>query len=311
MSNQPKTRSDGWIFGVLGLALIGVLVLSAQLARRVTEQNRPAAVVSKTVTDPELVGYREVAVVKIDVKASAAIGVYGTQVTVEGNGRYTTILDVSPVISGSWDASGAATATALAPNDIGYVAYGNRIERQRGHTKLIGWSLPEKNALITSLSVSGKTLWVADAGNRTVWRYTTDGKRLNRVVKGLEVPSPHMDVAALPDGTAWVTNPGKHRLEHYAADGTLLGSWSKPLTGLDGFCGCCNPADIAVLPDGRIVTSEKGEPRVKVYKADGTFDCVVAGPECFSDTGAHDVATDAQGRIYVLDKGTVRVFTRK
>ena len=103
-----------------------------------------------------------------------------------------------------------------------------------------------------------------------------------RRIGGLVAPSPHLDVAAAPDGTAWVTNPGRHRLEHYSADGQLLRTWGKASAAIAGFTGCCNPTDIAVLPDGRLVTAEKGIPRVKIYKTNGTFESVVAGPESFT-----------------------------
>jgi hypothetical protein len=309
---MQRMPSDSWLVGVAVIALVGVLILSTQLARRVATQNRAAPPVSKPATDAAVVGYREGQAVTLGCNATA-LGAIDTNGCAGGDKQvinFEYLSNGNPLLD-KGNIPDTPTALTMAPHSEVYFALRNRIEMQRVAYKVRAWTLPEKNAYITSLSVSGKTLWVADAGNRTVWRYTTDGKRLNAVVKGLVVPSPHLDVAALPDGTVWVTNPGKHRLEHYAADGTLLGSWTKPLTGLEGFSGCCNPADIAVLPDGRIVTSEKGAPRVKVYKADGTFDCVVAGPECFTDTGAHDVAVDARGRIYVLDRSTVRVFVRK
>ena len=82
-----------------------------------------------------------------------------------------------------------------------------------------------------------------------------------------------------PDGLLRVVNPGMHRIEAYTPDGDLESFWGRRVDGIEGFCGCCNPANIAILPDGRIVTAEKGIPRVKVYHGRGQFVAWWPGPE--------------------------------
>jgi hypothetical protein len=196
------------------------------------------------------------------------------------------------------------------------------------------WDPPPGKPFLTGIAVGKNDVFVADAGNRVVLRYDRSGKLIGRIgeknkernIPGFVVPSPYLDVEIAPDGLLRVNNPGRHRVEVYTFDGDLEASWGKPSIAIDGFCGCCNPVGLAMLPDGRCVTFEKGLPRVKVYGTDGAFECVVAGPDAFLDTGkekavmdndvgAHglDGVVDADGRIYVLDlvAGEVQVMQRK
>lgn len=196
------------------------------------------------------------------------------------------------------------------------------------------WDSLDPNAVLTSIAVSGKDVFVADAGNRTILRYDASGKLVRRIgkkdedrdVPGFVVPSPYFDLAVASDGLLRIANPGQHRVEAYTFDGDFEFSWGKVSMDIDGFCGCCNPVNFAMLPDGRFVTCEKGLPRVKIYDADGTFSGVVAGPETFAGTesacnleglsncqkGGLDVAVDSQGRILVMDpiERSVRIFTK-
>jgi len=184
------------------------------------------------------------------------------------------------------------------------------------------WECLGASALITSLAVGEKDVFIADAGNRIVMHYDRSGKRLGKIgrkdaaknVPGFVLPSPYFDLAIAPDGLLRVVNPGHHRIEAYTFDGDLETSWGVPSTTIEGFCGCCNPTHLAVLPDGGFVTSEKGLPRVKVYDSQGKFQCVVAGCESFTDdTILAGVAVDSKGRVLVLDpvKKSVRVFVKK
>ena len=194
------------------------------------------------------------------------------------------------------------------------------------------WDGAGGDALLTSLAVTEKDVFVADAGNRVVLRYDLNGRLVARLGKknpdkhipGFIIPSPFFDLRVGADGLLWVVNPGRHRLEAYTLDGDLQSYWGEESLGVKGFCGCCNPIHFARLPDGRFVTSEKGLPRVKVYSAKGEFEGVVAGPELFpnqtanpNSTAVHgvcmDLAVDSAGRVLLADASTrdVRVFTHK
>jgi hypothetical protein len=201
--------------------------------------------------------------------------------------------------------------------------------------QLASWGSLGEKAVLTSIAVSKKDVFVADAGNRIVMHYDITGKLINRIGKkdkernipGFVVPSPYFDLAVGRDGLLRVVNPGRLRIEAYTFDGDLEFFWGK-FSNVDvkGFCGCCNPANFAILDDENFITCEKGLTRVKIYDVEGTFVGVVAGPEQLIEGGTaricyfpdqcqakgFDVAVDAAGRIFVLDtiKNVVRIFTK-
>jgi len=190
-----------------------------------------------------------------------------------------------------------------------------------GPSGTASWPSIGPKALITSIAVGGSSVWVGDAGDRLVVRYSLAGKVLGSFGKrdsatgypGLIVPSPHLDVAVTSAGNLLVTNPGTHRVETHAPDGKMISAWGRESPDIDGFCGCCNPTDVALFPDGSVVTSEKGLPRVKLYSPKGKFVGVVASADTFNEnTNAIDLAV-RDGRVYALDKfnKVIRVYMSK
>jgi len=180
---------------------------------------------------------------------------------------------------------------------------------------------PGQLAYVTAIAVDGPDVYVADAGNRVVHRFDAVGDFIGALgersdalgVPGILCPSPHLDLVAVGDGTLYVTNPGRRRLETYRTDGTFLGSLGRGGPEPEAFCGCCNPTDIALLPDGRVVTSEKGLPRVKVHSADGQLLSVVVPPEEFRPN-AVGIDLDASGMTVAVldpDDDVVRLYTER
>lgn len=173
-----------------------------------------------------------------------------------------------------------------------------------------------ERAYVTGVAMVGDELWVADAGNRTIWRLRGTkvlgqlGQADQQGYEGLIVPSPHLDLARTPEGNVLVNNPGRRRVETWSPSGKLLGQFGKTGMEPDSFSGCCNPIAVAALPDGRIVTAEKGLVRVGVYRPDGTFEGPLATTPALS-RGARslDVATTADGRVLVLDPRAKSVLT--
>lgn len=216
-----------------------------------------------------------------------------------------------------------------------YVGMKDHVEVYDGQGKrLASWQSPGRDAVLTSIAVSKRDIFVADAADRVVLRYDSTGKPINRIgdrnpernIPGFVIPSPYFDVAVASDGLLRVTNPGRHRIEAYTFDGDLELWWGEFSSTLEGFCGCCNPVSFAMLEDDSFVTCEKGLTRVKIYDPDGTFVGVVAGPEQLIEdgiarvctlpaecqAGGFDVAVDSRGRIFVLDtiKNVVKIFAR-
>jgi len=297
-----------------------LVVMSARGAReraKLYQQSKSAGAVAEI--DPALIEYQEIQRIETGLKEARGIAVGADGLYAAGD-RAVIRFDAVGKRQAQWAMD--APPECLAVADDGTILAGSRksitVYTKDGEHKA-RWTAPGKQAYLTSLAISGDDVWAADAGARVVYHYDRSGKLLgrlgekdaNRGISGLLAPSPHLDVAAAKDGTVWVADPGRHRLEHYARDGRLLSTWGKAGMGIEGFSGCCNPADFALLPDGRIVTAEKGLRRVKVYRADGAFDCVIAGPDAFSaGSEALDVVADGQGRVYVLDRvdGAVHIF---
>ncbi len=218
-----------------------------------------------------------------------------------------------------------------------YVGLRDRVEvYQAGGRRVARWPAFGGKPFLTALLAWGEEVFVADAGNRVVYRCDREGRlqlrlgerNLDRQVPGLILPSPFLDVEAGRDGLVWINNPGRHKVEAYTHDGDLEQSWGRPGVAIDAFCGCCNPVSLAALPDGRWVTGEKGLPRVKVYSADGRLESVVAVPDQFAAVASEDresrsvtdtvqdgldVAVDAEGQVWVLDLvgATVQSFRLK
>lgn len=293
--------------------------------------------------DPSLILYQATAQIPLTLQESHAVAVgpedriyvAGDRKIVVYNADGTPAAEIA--LEGEPHCLAVAGAQAESPGRV-YVGLRDHLEvfAADGSREAVWPSLGEKS-LLTSIAladvVGEKDIFVADAGQRLVWRLDSSGVVVGRIgrrdperhVPGFIIPSPYFDVAVSPDGLLRVTNPGTHRVEAYTFDGDYEEplAWGKASLQVDGFCGCCNPAQFALLPDGRFVTAEKGIPRVKVYTAEGQFVGVVVGPETLASTGTiteetreeHrlpvvDVACDSRGRVLVLDPAAklVRIF---
>lgn len=280
--------------------------------------------------DTSLIKYREVKLFKPGMSKVAGITIDNSLVYIAGTHEIKVFnKDWKQVQDFSTDST--ASCIAVGPQQEIYVGIGNHVEKYdyRG-TKLKSWEAYGKKGVITSIAVSGNKIYAADAGNRLVLRYDTEGNLQNifgkkdktKGIDGLIVPSLYLDVATGPFNDIWIANPGRHQLENYTENGELRSFWGMPSMQLEGFAGCCNPIHFAILPNSYFVTYEKGLDRIKLYNQAGKFDCVVAGPQSFGGkseyhcsfaTLVNDLAVDTEGKIYALDATSngVRVFERK
>ena len=139
-------------------------------------------------------------------------------------------------------------------------------------TRLAVWRSRGPEAVFTSITTTEKQVWVADAGNRLVWRFDVRGNLLEPVGQpdpaqnrtGFLVTNHYFDLAAGTDDLVYVVNPRLLRVEGFMDNGEQETTWGKGSSSVKDFFGCCNPAQLAVLPDGSFVTAEKGIPRVKI-----------------------------------------------
>jgi sugar lactone lactonase YvrE len=284
--------------------------------------------------DPKLVRYERVGRFRCPQPEPRRIALGSEGRLYVAAGKYVAILERNGTPAGDIACPGAPRAVALADDQL-YLASKSQVAiYNREGQRQAEWESPPGKPFLTGIAVGKNDVFVADAGNRVVLRYDRSGRLIGRIgeknkernIPGFVVPSPYLDVEIAPDGLLRVNNPGRHRVETYTFDGDLEGFWGQPSMAIEGFCGCCNPVGLEMLPDGRCVTFEKGLPRVKIYGADGAFECVVAGPDAFVDTGkekavmdrdvgAHglDGVVDTDGRLYVLDlvAGDIQVMQRK
>jgi hypothetical protein len=320
------------------LALGGAMFATSASAARAASSGKDANPFAYDVgglrkTDPKLIQYEQVDQFRSPYPEPHRIAAGPEDRLYIAAGNYVSVVDRQGARVSEIALPGPARCVAVAGDGTVYAGVRDHVEVfDRKGQRLAAWESLGKRAWLSGLAVGEKNIFAADSGNRLVLRYDRSGKVVGHIgeknkernVPGLVLPSPYLDVKLGPDGLLRLNNTGRHRVEAYTAEGDLEFFWGKPSMAIDGFCGCCNPVGLALLPDGRYVTSEKGLPRVKIYSKDGAFECVVAGPESFSEnwqkcspsdctTGGLDAAVDSAGRIYILDvvESNVRVMAKK
>jgi sugar lactone lactonase YvrE len=121
-------------------------------------------------------------------------------------------------------------------------------------------------------------------------------------------------VARASDGTLYVADTGNHRVQHLAADGSVLDVWGSFASLDQGEApgGTFNePWGIAVAPDGTIYVADTWNHRVQRFTPDGGFlgmwGTFGQAESLAALWGPRDVAIDASGRVYVSDTGNKRI----
>lgn len=271
--------------------------------------------------DSSLIKYNEVLNIQLDTSGLAGIAYAGGRIYIVGN-DYLQAISTEGRQFYRLELKQTPKCIFVSGGFI-FIAYAAQIEKYDVMGEFLhSWEIYGENPAITSLAAYEGLLFAADASNRRVLRYTTEGEFLGFFegksetdqLHGFIIPSGCFDLAISGDGELWVVNPGKHALELYSHDGRLLRFWESASFNPEGFSGCCNPVHIAILSDGSFVTSEKGIFRIKVHKAFGDLYGFVASPDYFEDASiAPDVAVSPEGLIYALDfnRNMVRIFEHK
>jgi hypothetical protein len=328
------------IFAVILLAVAAAIVAAVLVSRQGLKGSGLSSeyqldLSSMSNIDQELIFYEQIGkpiltglseARSLTVDASGVLYVAGDQAinTIDTQGRIkdTLTLTVAP------------RCLALAEKHL-YIGTRDRIViADRNGEVQATWPSLGDNALITSIALDDEHVYIADAGQRIVWCYDRKGQFIRRIgdkdlqkdIPGFVIYKPHFDLAIGPDGLLWVVNPGRHRVEAYTVKGDREFAWGQFGNNLDDFTSCCNPVNFAILEDGSFVTCEKGVPRVKLYDPSGIMIGVVAGPQqimgkawLLGETPEQgnlvilDVAVDAAGRIYILERSRnlIMIFMRK
>lgn len=322
---KKKDRLATWV--IITVSVAGILYFGYQAISESSKRNQENPfeynIENFKKSGAALIHYSEVKHIQIDLQ-----NVYGIAVGPDDNiyvsgENSVLILNRDGSFQSTLSTGGPVHTLSVDENRDLYLGMDDHVEvYDRKGAKKAHWESLGEDAIITSIALSKKNVFIADAGNHIVWKFDKSGNRLKRIgekneakdIPGFVIPSPFFDVAIDPDGFLWVANTGRHSLENYTEEGGLRSSWGKFSMEIEGFCGCCNPSHFIILEDGSFVTSEKGIARVKVYNRLGNVVSVVAGPDQFAEgTVGLDLARDSSQRIYVLDpqKKAVRIFAKK
>ena len=263
--------------------------------------------------DPALIQYRPAGRIDTLMTAPRAFALDGSGNLLVAGGKMIRRISLTGQSLGDISLSAQPFCVSAAPDGRVLVGLRDHVEVFDAAGKPAGvWPSLGPDAYITSIAADAQNVYIADSGQRQVIRCDASGKTLNiigkadpsRSVPGLLLPSPHLDVAIAADGSIWLNNTGRHRMENYAPDGSLERFWGLQGNSIQAFPGCCNPTDFVLLPDGGFITAEKGLARVKKYLPDGRFQGVVAAPSAFGESVlGMDVAVDAAGRVLALERG--------
>ena len=168
---------------------------------------------------------------------------------------------------------------------------------------------PEQETFISAIVVVGDRLFMADAMQGVIYRFTPQGQcdlvinqttaldETGNPFPGFAPDSVYFDMVPGPDDTILVASPKNRHVFAFRADGTWLPakSWAK-----DGYSFLSlyqnqssqlpsdeffvdNPVSLASLADGRIVTVERIVNQVKVFSETGDFLGFVMPPTFFGN----------------------------
>ncbi len=275
--------------------------------------------------DDEMIAYRQTAMFRVDLKNPTSLAVGLDDQILVGGEKSILQFGRDGLLQTHFSLNGTPTCLAIggiqhhAPGRI-YVGMGDHVQvlNPSGGLMKIWPGLGEQTRL-TSIGAAERDVFVADAGNRLIWRFDGDGKLQDpigqpgpmRRSSGFRGACPCFDLVVGFDDLLYVANTGERRVEGYTFQGDREIRWGHGSPAIADFAGPENPTQLALLPDGRFVTAEQNAVRVKVYSSAGKFESVVCGPDQVSQVT--DLATDRKKRVIVLDGNAacVRIFEAK
>lgn len=281
------------------------------------------------VIDSALLGYQRIAVVETGMRGLTGIALDAHErIYVTGQNRVARFT-AEGMKTREFKTDTATNCIAVQENRV-YTGQGAMVicHDTSGH-RITAWKPYNPQGYITSVTVSEKYVFAADAMNKRILKYTPEGileqefgkKDSATGARGFVIPSMYFDIATGGFGDLWAVNPGRLEVENYTLNGTFRTSWGRETFENSGFIGCCNPVHFTLLPDGSFVTYEKGVDKVKLFDPTGRFVCMVAGAGSFKgktdfqlgrNNLVKDMTADAVGKIYILDAyNRVNVFIKK
>jgi DNA-binding beta-propeller fold protein YncE len=183
------------------------------------------------------------------------------------------------------------------------------------HTAVEGWGkLPDGWKFVEATSVavdSHDRVHVYNRGEHPVIVFDRDGKFLRSWGEGETVRAHGITIG--PDDSVWLTDDGAHTIRQYSADGKLLltlGTREKPADPHSGR-PFNRPTHVALCPRTGDLYVSDGYGNSRVHKYDPAGRLLLSWGEPGTDPGCfnipHNIATDADGLVYVADRENHRV----
>jgi hypothetical protein len=175
------------------------------------------------------------------------------------------------------------------------------------------WGPYEDNSILTSVSANNGFVGIADAGNSVIFILNLAGavhSIIGQPGDEYVLPSAYFDLHLNENMTLITANPGKRSIEFRNFNGEITSRFGEAGTGLEWFCGCCNPSHFALLPGGNIVTAEKGINRIKIVDQTGNLIELVDQPAHFMASVPVDLAV-AEKLIFAANPSDSKLYTFK
>ncbi len=124
-------------------------------------------------------------------------------------------------------------------------------------------------------------------------------------------------IALAPDGSLYVADSRNHRIQHFSADGSFIGSWGSfaDVLSSDAPVGTFyEPWGVAVSPDGKwVYVTDTWNHRVQKFTADGTpvktwGTGIYGSTDPYGLWGPRGIAVSANGNVLVADTGNKRII---
>ena len=175
--------------------------------------------------------------------------------------------------------------------------------------RVAGWTARRNNADYCSLALSSEYIFVTDAENKHICKYTKDGEFIAIIISpnGFVIPSFAFDIMIIQD-TLYCSNSGRLQIERYTLAGKYIDAFGKSGGEAGSFAGCCNPSYLAATQNGDIITSEKGNPRISCYGRDGAFRTILLNSKILGGgVKAYNVKVQ-DDTLYVAGKNTLSEY---
>ena len=175
--------------------------------------------------------------------------------------------------------------------------------------KVAGWEARRNNSDYCSMALSSEYIFVTDAANKHICKYTKEGEYLAIILSphGFIIPSYSFGIVNIGD-TIYCSNSGRHKIESYTLEGQYIASFGKSGTEAGSFAGCCNPVYLAATQHGDIITSEKGNPRISCYSRTGEFRGILLNSKKLGGGNQAYRVKVQDDKIYVAGKKSLSVF---